>query len=425
MITATARRLRREVALVAISATVALGTTGCGGSSGSNDDTPGQITLTVQDYYTQPSSGVYDAIFKQYEQTHPNIKIKHVELPGPTYLTQVLQQAQSNTLPDVLMLDNPTLPQVADTGVLQPLSDIGNIDLSQFIDSAKQMITYKGAVYAVPIVTTTVALFYNKATFSKAGLQPPRTWQELLTTAKRLSGGGNYGIGVTADTSDGGDAPWQFLPFAWSNGGSLADASSPEMKEALQLWVDLVNEGAMSKSVVNWGAQDLVDQFSAGKLPMMVNGAWNFPALDAVGGLDYGVVPLPVKDSSHKASGAFGGEVWSIPKSTPSDRQKAALDLLAYLSNADNSVNIAVKSYAVPLVQSGIPKAVQQIGPNLQPFVDELENGRQRTESVGAHLPQAARILTNAIQSALTGTRTVDDALNDAAQQIKPLLISQ
>lgn len=425
MITATAGRLRKEVTGIAIAATMALVLTGCSGSPGSGDNTPGQITLTVQDYYTQPSSGVYDAIFKQYEQAHPNIKIKHVGLPGPTYLTQVLQQAQTNTLPDVLMLDNPTLPQVADTGVLQPLDKIGKVDLSPFIDSAKQMVTYKGTVYAVPVVTTTVALFYNKKIFAKAGLKPPTTWQELRATAKQLSKDGNYGIAVTADTSDGGDAPWQFLPFAWGNGGSLKDVSSPETKEALQLWVDLVNEGAMSKSVVNWGAQDLVDQFSAGKLPMMVNGAWNFPALNDVSGLDYGVVPLPVKDSSHKASGAFGGEVWSIPKSTPSDKQKAAFDLLTYIANADNAVNIAVKSFSVPLVQAGIPKAVQQIGPNLQPFVDELENGRQRTEGVGANYPQAARIMTKAIQAALTGTRNVDDALGDAAAQIKPLLVSQ
>ena len=54
------------------------------------------------------------------------ITIKREAVPGPTLIQKVLQQASSKTLPDVLMLDNPDIQQIAETGALAPLGDFGD-----------------------------------------------------------------------------------------------------------------------------------------------------------------------------------------------------------------------------------------------------------------------------------------------------------
>ena len=51
--------------------------------------------------------------------------IEREAVPGPTLIQKVLQQASSKSLPDVLMLDNPDIQQIADTGALAPLGDYG------------------------------------------------------------------------------------------------------------------------------------------------------------------------------------------------------------------------------------------------------------------------------------------------------------
>ena len=50
----------------------------------------------------------------------------------------------------------------------------------------------------------------------------------------------------------------------WTNGGDETDLTTPQVAEALQLWKDLVESGAASKSVVNWSQGDVPTSSSPG-----------------------------------------------------------------------------------------------------------------------------------------------------------------
>ena len=113
---------------------------------------------------------------------------------------------------------------------------------------------------------------------AKAGVTPPKTWDELQTAAKKLTSGKQYGLAFSAPANYEGT--WQFLPFMWSNGGDEKNIATPQTAQALQLWVDLVKDGSVSKSALNWTQADVNDQFMAGKAAMMVNGPWQFPVLE-------------------------------------------------------------------------------------------------------------------------------------------------
>jgi extracellular solute-binding protein len=63
--------------------------------------------------------------------------------------------------------------------------------------------------------------------------------------------------------------------FLWSNGGSLLDLASDKAKQALELWVDLVQSGCASRGVVNWSGGGVADQFIGGRAAMMVSGPWD------------------------------------------------------------------------------------------------------------------------------------------------------
>ena len=230
-------------------------------------------------------------------------------MPGPTLIQKVLQQASSKSLPDVLMLDNPEIQQIAETGALAPLEDYG-INAEGYAPGPVAAATYDGKLYGLQPGANTLAIFYNKEVLEKAGVEPPTTWDELKTTAKKLTVDKQYGFAFNA-TADY-EGAWQFLPPMWTNGGDETNLTSPEVAGALQLWKDLVDEGSVSKSAVNWKQADVNDQFIAGKAAMMLNGPWQIPALDRAK-INYGVVPFPVNTPGQTSVAPLGGEAWTVP----------------------------------------------------------------------------------------------------------------
>ena len=91
--------------------------------------------------------------------------------------------------------------------------------------------TYDGKLYGLQPGANTLAIFYNKDVLEKAGVKPPTTWDELKTTAKKLTTDKQYGFAFNA-TADY-EGAWQFLPPMWTNGGDETDLKSPQVAGAL------------------------------------------------------------------------------------------------------------------------------------------------------------------------------------------------
>ncbi len=308
-------QLATAAALTLPLALAACGSSGNGGSSGSSG---GKVTsLRVLDYYNnEPDKTVYTNVLNACGSAN-GVTIQREAVPGASLIPKVLQQSSSRTLPDVLMLDNPDLQQIAASGALTPLSDYG-LSADGYIKGVVDASTYQGKLYGLQPITNSIALFYNKDILAKAGITPPKTWDELRADAKKLTAGKQYGIAFSAPANYEGT--WQFLPFMWSNGGDEKNIATPQTADALQLWVDLVKDGSASKSVVNWTQADVNDQFKAGNAAMMINGPWQFPVLNAAKNLHYGVVPTPAPHAGATVVSPLGGETWTVP----ADRRQGA-----------------------------------------------------------------------------------------------------
>ncbi|MET4051858.1 multiple sugar transport system substrate-binding protein [Frigoribacterium sp. PvP054] len=399
------RRSLTATALVAVVPLVLAGCTGGGGGSNSG----GEVTkLTVVDYYGENDEKVITSFLDECG-TENGVEIERTMVPGGSLIQRVLQQASSRTLPDVLMLDNPDLAQIAETGALAPLSDFG-LDADGYAEGVVQSGTYDGELYGLAPTVNTIALFYDKSVLADAGIEPPTTWDELESAAKALTSGDRYGMAVDANATY--EASWQFLPFMWSNGGDEKDIATPETAEALQLWTDLVADGSMSKSVLNWTQADVNDQFIAGKTAMMVNGPWQLPALDAAGA-DYGVVTIPVKDASDTAVAPLGGEVWTVPQTGDAARQAVAAKVVACMNSDENQLAMAEQRNTIPSKTSVADTYAEQ-QPDQQAFVTLVASARSRTAELGAEWPTAATAIYTAIQAALTGQASPEKALDDA-----------
>jgi len=378
---------------------------GGGGSSATNAS-----SLRVLDYYNiEPDKSIYAQMLDACGQQN-GVKIEREIVPGANLIAKVLQQASSRTLPDVLMLDNPDLQQIAATGALAPVSDFG-LSADGYAEGVVNASTYQGKVFGLQPATNTVGLFYNEDMLAKAGVTPPRTWDELKAAAAKLTSGSRYGVAFSAPANYEGT--WQFLPFMWSNGGDEKNLASPEVAQALQLWVDLVKSGSASKSVLNWTQADVREQFQAGNAAMMVNGPWQFPVLAKTANLKYAVVPIPAPRAGATVVAPLGGETWTIPRTGDAGRQAKAAKIVECLNSDANQLSLGKKRTTVPTKTALRERFVAEV-PEMKVFTDALQTARARTGELGADWPKAATKIYTAVQTALTGGATPEQALRQA-----------
>ena len=405
---ALASALALPLALSACGGGSSSGTSGSGSSSGTGGGNG--TTLRVLDYYNNdPGKTVWQKALESCA-SQAGAKISREAVPGASLIQKVLQQASSRTLPDLLMLDNPDLQQIAATGALTSLDEFG-INADGYAKGVADASTYQGKLYGLQPITNTIGLFYNKDVLSKAGVQPPATWDELKATAKKLTKGSQYGLAFSAPANYEGT--WQFLPFMWSNGGDEKDIATPQTAQALQLWVDLMNAGSVSKSALNWTQADVNDQFKAGKAAMMVNGPWQFPVLDADTSLHYGVVPIPAPSAGKPVVAPLGGETWTVPQTGNKDKQAKAAKVVQCLNSDDSQVSLAKQNQTIP-TKTALLAQFSSSNPNMKGFVDQIPTARSRTGELGADWPKAATKIYTAVQAALTGQAPPDKALQQA-----------
>ncbi|MFB7677021.1 ABC transporter substrate-binding protein [Kitasatospora purpeofusca] len=386
--------------------------TGCGHRTGSGSAGSEVTTITALDYYTdQTEHTQWGDLLTACGQT-VGVRVEQTSVPGASLVPKVLQQASSRTLPDLLMLDNPDLQQIAQTGALTPLDGYG-IDADGFAPGIAAAGTYQGKLYGLAPNVSTVALVYNKDMLAEAGLDVPRTWDELRTAAAALTRPGRYGMAVDANATFEGT--WQFLPFLWSNGGDERQLDTPQAAQALQLWADLVNSGSMSKSVLNWTQADVHDQFAARRTAMMINGPWRIPALEQDPDLHWAVAPVPVPRPGQTPITPLGGEVWTVPQNPSKPRQEKAARVLACLNSPASMLTLAQQHHTVPS-RSSVAAQHAEENPSTAAFTRSVAAARARTERLGVEWPRAATGIHTAIQAALTGEQTPEEALRHAQQ---------
>ncbi|MEV5325111.1 extracellular solute-binding protein [Nonomuraea fastidiosa] len=372
----------------------------CGGAAAGVRNTG---PLVIQDYYDELRDPLYQACARR---TGLDIQVNHIA--GPGLIPKVLQQSSSRTLPDVLMLDNPDVQQIAESGALSPLSDYG-MHGEGMTPGVVKAGTYAGELYGLAPSVNTLSIFYNKALFKAAGItKVPRTWDELRATAKRLTAPGRYGFAMSnINTYEGS---WQFLPFMWGNGGTEEDITTPETVQALQFLVDLRNDGSMSKSSIIWSQDDVIDQFIAGKAAMVVNGPWQIPALRKQRDVDWGTFTIPTRLASQTTVAPLGGELFTVPRTGDRARMADAGRFVKCLVSPEQQLETAKVTQTVPTNPEVAERAAAE-DPAIATFVTTVRTARSRTAMLGPDWPKAATKIYNGVQLALTGKAPPAQAL--------------
>jgi multiple sugar transport system substrate-binding protein len=387
-----------------------------------------KITLNEEDYFNTPGqTAALAAYTKQFEAAHPGVTVKRQYVPFANLNTKLLTQAAGHNLPNILAVDNPFVSTMISTGQVIPLSDLKGFSKRGYYPAVINEGLANGKYYSLPVAgANSIALMYNIAMLKAAHVQPPRTWAQLVTAAKALTTSDHYGIALTCEAAE--DTTWQWEPFFWSNGGkaTFANVASAPGVQALSLWKQLIDDGSASKDCLNWSQTPAAStQFIDGKAAMMVNGPWNFPTLNQnkmFYGKQFGIVPVPVRVPGQHVIVPLGGEDWMISKSGGSEAQQMAFEYIKGMQAPAMELKLAKLFGYLPGKIAVARKYVQQAGPEWKVYVNQTLFAHPRTLGLGVKYPKISQAVWTAIQAALSGSKSVPDALSTAQTQISGIL---
>ncbi|MEV5549651.1 extracellular solute-binding protein [Streptomyces sp. NPDC052309] len=275
--------------VVACSATMALAASlaACGSGSGGGSSDDGKIHVLV---YGDAANKVEKQIVETFNKTS---KVKAVldTIPGADYQKKLQTIINTPQAPDVFFnWGGGSIKPFVKADLLLPLDDFikKNPDLEKkFLPSVFDNAVVDGKPYGIPMRgTQPVLLFHNKKVLEEAGVQPPKTWDELLDAVEKLKD-----AGVTPIALGGGDVwptqMWfQYLYdriagpelFAKAIGGDKSAWESPESKKALDMIRELVKADAFGKNYdsvkyTNGGSVQLV---ASGKAGFELMGSWYY-----------------------------------------------------------------------------------------------------------------------------------------------------
>ena len=192
---------------------------GCGGGDekAANKDASSnngkKVEVTLAGWGGNPSEQkLLQQTLDEFEKKHPNIKVK-LEVISEQYMDVIKTRLIGGEGPDVFYLDAFEAPALIETGVLEPLDKYvtDDFDINDFEKPLLDAFKGKdGHIYGFPKDYSTLALFYNKKMFKEAGVDVPKTWDELREVAKKLTKGtkvyGFYGPKMTKSLPPIGEA---------------------------------------------------------------------------------------------------------------------------------------------------------------------------------------------------------------------------
>ena len=366
---------------------------------------------------------VVTPILERFEKEHPGAKVRMEQLTWQSGLEKITAAIASGNVPDLCELGSTWMPRMLESGQLADWS-AGVADLRPEL-RGWELCTIGDAVYGIPWVMGTRALFYNKTLFARAGLdstRPPETWEELRAAAAAVHrlGHGVSGYGVQA--GERYVLFKKFMPFAWGNGGRIlsddlraAVFDSPENRAALEFYLSLRPVGLMER-------QDVLDRaFKEGKIGLQISGAWLFKSIprDAPG-LRYGVALVPRPDRERGTHASFaGGEV--LVSFAGARQRQAALELARFLVRPENALALSEAAKSVqPAGVSIDTAAYYREHPDEALMVRQFETAVP-TPNHPAWVDMEAAI-EDEIEQALFDRKTAAEAVAAAQQRLAELV---
>ena len=333
---------------------------------------------------------------------------------------------------DVILIDVIRPAQWAAQGWAEPLDGYLGADKAKvvggYLKAYADADQVGGKLMALPYFADAQFLYYRRDLLDKYKRPVPKTWDEMMETAKIILDGEKnpqlQGFSTAGAPIEG--TVCTYLVPLWGAGSELTkngklNLDTPAAKAAFQLFGRMKQSGVLPKNIAEIPTDRIRIDFQAGNVIFAQNWGyfWNRVENDAdtkVKGKT-GVTTLP-HDPGGTSATCIGG--WQLAVSAFSKNKAEAVKFARYLSSPEVSKMQAVMGSLMP-VFPGVYKDpdVLKANPWFAEALPVVEGAKSRP--VSAQYPQVSDVIRSNMNAYLAGTKTSDVALSDMKSRLTPL----
>jgi multiple sugar transport system substrate-binding protein len=286
---------------------------------------------------------------------------------------------------------------------------------------------WQGKQVAFPFVGYAMLLNYNKSALSAAGLQPPQTMEDLVAGSQKLTNKSKNQYGITINGQKGSAGAQDFMTYNNQLGGKLLDANGkPTINSAknianLQIFKNLFQYAPPGAVDYDWGPRET--SFKQGIAMMQIGASIARPNYEdptqskIVGNVGTELTPvatgLPADD---------GFEGWGIAINKDSKNQDAAWAFIKWATSPSVQKEMVLQGSGSYIRKSTLadPELVTKF-PWQPQIAAAFTSGDADFRPRVPQYPQLESIIGTQMNLVLHGSKTPQQALNDAQAQIAPL----
>ncbi|MDZ8081966.1 MAG: ABC transporter substrate-binding protein [Nostoc sp. SerVER01] len=390
--------------------------------------TSGVATVEFWTMQLQPQfTDYFKSLITNFESQNQGIKVNWVDVPWAAMENKILTAVSGKTPPDVVNLNPGFASQLAGRNAWLDLdTKVPNDVRSSYLPNIWKASTLNGKSFGIPWYLTTRLTIYNTDLLKQAGINKvPTTYAELAQAAQQIKDKtGKYAFFVTFVPQDSGEVLESFVQM----GATLIDAqgkaafNSPQGKAAFQYWVDLYKKGLLPKEALTQGHRHAIDLYQSGETAFLASGpeflkaiANNAPKIAQASE----IAPQLTGDTGKK-----NVAVMNIVIPRDSKQPDAAVKFALFVTNDENQLAFAKAANV-------LPSTVKALSDTYFKDVPANASTIEKARVITATQLQQAEILTPTLkdsnklqkaiyenlQAAMLGEKTVDKAVEDAAQQ--------
>ena len=397
-------------------------------ASGGKDEKQGPVNCAFWYPYGE-GSWTGDFIAKkidEFNSANPDIIISGQSYENYASIVEGLQRAAAGkNLPGIATIAYGYDSYIIKSGLCAPVNDYLEDErfLDDFFPSLLHVTGKNGKTYGIPLALSVAEIFFHGDLFKEAGLDPrtpPQTWDEFVAAAKILHDtSGIYGATFAMDDI------WIFETAVRSLGGNLlssdgksATVDCPEAVKILSDWAEGVEKGYF---LYNADFMETLQSFGGKQAAMF--------AVSSYGTLYYHN-SLPEVSAMHwpaahgKAiQSPAGGNSLYVFGNNDSERE-AAVRFIEFLTNPEANAEWAMNSGYLPTRKSSLEEMSDFIEgfDNYRTAVSEIEFVVPPVQFPGDETPLIRNTIMEAIEAALLGKLTPQDALKEANGEINALI---
>jgi multiple sugar transport system substrate-binding protein len=304
----------------------------CAGTGGSTPASNASLPSLTQWYHQYGEAGTHQAVLRYAkEYGKANINIVWEAGVGNDYPNTVRTTLLGSNAPDVFELPTIGVDQVK-AGLLEPLDDLIADVKSDFSPASLKPYTVDGKIYGIKMINDPTFVYYRKSLFTQAGLDVPKTIDDLITAAKKLTNGDRKGIYIGPD--GGVNALIYIAGWAAGQGsGFMSDDNqvifnTDNIAAAYEKIYELnTSGGVLPDAPTYWWDSS---SFTQGTCAMQFCGLWAMPIIQksAIGN-DFGIFAWPGLKAGDDPATINGG--WAEMVYAKGKNVQAAKDYVKWL----------------------------------------------------------------------------------------------